>query len=173
MEKKYKLDFKQIILILFLLLNINSIKAQTTGYGCLFNSRIYQQYLGEASPYGGAKMRYYKSNGTYVDINYNNYNSSKPNYYGYECNKVNSFPASQVGPEQKEFVSQGKSCIISTSRGGEINGHGDYVYYSYNNPTYCSTSKPVNVPLDSYIWLLILGVGGIGAFLISKKGYLA
>ena len=177
MEKKYlKLSFKYLtVTFIIFLIKINISNAQTSGYGCLVSSTIYRQYLGEGYPYGrgSQKMKYYKSNGTFVVLNYNNYNNTKPNNYNYECNKVNVFGASSSGPAQQEYVSQNISCVIATNLDGSVSGNGTYVYYSYNNPNYCSGSQPVQAPIDNgYIWILIFAVGGIGAYLISKKGQL-
>jgi hypothetical protein len=59
------------------------------------------------------------------------------------------------------------SCIIGTG-----SDHGTLVYY---NPStyYCPGSPPVNVPLDTHTWLLLLLTGCLGLFFISEKRTLA
>lgn len=144
--------------------------AQTQGYGCLVGNTVYMQYLGEGYPYGtgSQKLKYYKSNGPSAGLNYNNYSSTKPNNYNYECGKINVFSASGGNPAQQEYTTQNASCITSSDLGGPVSGNGTYVYYSYNNPTYCASSPPTQVPLDGQIWMLLLAVGAIGALMIRN-----
>jgi hypothetical protein len=171
----YAIKKIQKFLIIFSIISFNCInaKSQISGYGCLVGSTVYTEYLGEASPYhpSNPPTKFYRSNGNSVALNYNNYSNSKPNNYNYECNKINVFGASSGGPAQQEFTKQGSSCVTSTSLGGPIAGNGDYVFYSYNKPAYCS-SPTVPVPIDDYILPILVCVSVVAFYHISKKSIL-
>lgn len=174
MRSPIKKNQKFILIVFIILFSCINAKSQISGYGCLVGNTVYTQYLGNASPYhpSNPPTRFYRSNGNSVGINYNNYNSSKPNNYNYECNKINIFGSSAGGPAQQEYTLQGSSCVTSTSLGGPIAGNGDYVFYNYNKPAYCS-SPTVPVPLDDYIFPIMICIGGLSAYFISKKAHLA
>ncbi|WP_316783342.1 hypothetical protein [Pedobacter frigiditerrae] len=165
--------FKYIVAVILVLISVFMAKAQTSGYGCLVDNAVYTEYLGEEHPYHPSNplTKFYRFNGNSIDINYNNYNSSQPNNYGYDCTKINIFGASGTGPAQQEYVSQNTSCVTAATLNSSIKGNGTYVYYSYKNPTYCG-GTPMPLPLDDYNWVIILGFALIGGFVISKKGML-
>lgn len=53
----------------------------------------------------------------------------------------------------------------------QVNGVNWGTVYYFNPAD--NSCKPMNLPLDDYTWAILLVVGGIGAFYISKKGLLA
>lgn len=165
---------KFLIIVSIISFSYINAKSQISGYGCLVNNAVYTEYLGNASPYhpSNPPTRFYRSNGNSVGLNYNGYSDSKPNNYNYECNKINVFDSSSRGPAQQEFTKQGSTCVTSTSLGGPIAGNGDYVFYSYNKPAYCS-SPVVPVPLDDYTFPIMICIGALSAYFIIKKGHLA
>ena len=166
---------KYIVAVVLVLISVFMAKAQNSGYGCRIGNIIYTQYIGDEHPHHPSNplTKYYNSNGNKIDIHYNNYDSSKPNNYGYDCTKINVFDASSTGPAQQEYTKQNTSCVTSAYLGGPIIGDGgDYVYFSYKNPNYCSNIPPVGLPIDDYAWAFVLAVGAIGGIIISKKGVL-
>ncbi|RYF15680.1 MAG: hypothetical protein EOO42_16935 [Flavobacteriales bacterium] len=164
---------KYIVAVIIVLISVFMAKAQTSGYGCLVGNFVFTEYIGEEHPYDPSNplTKYYKFNGNNIEINYNNYNSSNANNYGYDCTKINIFGASGTGPAQQEYVGQNTSCVTAANLNSSIKGNGTYVYYSYKNAAYCG-GAPMPLPLDDYNWAIILAVGIIGGFVISKKGSL-
>lgn len=147
-------------------------KAQNSGYGCRIGNFVFTEYLGEASPYhpSNPTTKFFNSNGPRIEINYNNYDNSKPNNYGYDCTKINILKASGTGPAQQEYIKQNTSCVTSSFLGGSIDGGGgDYVYFSYKNPTYCNNTPPMGLPIDDYAWAIVLVTGITGGIIISRK----
>ena len=164
-------NFKFSLIITLLFYNVTIIKAQDIGYGCIIGNTIYKKYLGNASPYhpSNPPTKFYDSTGPNVGINYNHYSNNKPNNYNYICGLVNVFSGSAGGPDQQEFVSQNSSCVISTSLGGNVEASGTYVSYNYNKPRFCYSTPPMPIPLDDYIFPIMICISGLSFYFISRK----
>ncbi|WP_316797828.1 hypothetical protein [Pedobacter frigidisoli] len=160
---------KSIFLLVAMLTSVCSI-AQTSGTGCRIGNNIYTEYLGIAYPYGpDTPIRYYKSPGNNVAINYNNYDGSNPpSYYGYKCGQINYFDASSTGPAQREFTDTNTSCIISSTLGGSISGNGVLANYSYNKSAYCTTAT-MPLPIDDILIPISFLFAGLSVVIIRNK----
>ncbi len=145
--------------------------------GCLVNNVIYTDYLGDASPYhpSNPAKKYYSNLGNSATIYYGSAND------GYHCGFVNVYPASNYWDghqnvpieAQNEITSrESGGCVISSSLGGTPQGgDGDFVTFSMNNASYCST-PPNNLPFDDHLNFIVLAMAGLGAYFISSKGKL-
>lgn len=180
MEKKYiKLRLKYLFIAANLLLFISSANAQTRGTGCRIGDNVYTEYLGMTSYYGNPndKVSVYRANGIRLIV------VNGQGYSGYQCGKINVYEggsrynsstnSNEWYPAVNEVLGtvSSASCMVSNNVNTSSGGKGDIIKFEINNPQYCS-SRPINAPLDNYIWVLIFAVGGIGAYLISKKGQL-
>jgi len=159
--------------IFFSFILISSVYSQTTGYGCRVNNVVYTEYLGMEHPYhfSNPLKKFYRSDGSKIFINFNNYNGSNaPTYYGYQCGMLNQYPASNTGPGQDEAVAELGGCVISKTLGGPIEGDETYVSYNYNKTQYCAI--PVNnMPVDDFIPLFVPFSGILGFMVIRKSKF--
>ena len=121
-----------------------------TGYGCNLGSRVYTQKIG-TSTFWGDQFDVYNSNGTNYPIDWNNTS---------QCNYINA----------NNIVDQKRTCWVNSYVNPTNNNsgvsYGTIVYYS---ATTCSTNPPVGLPLEDYIPLFMIAIGGMGAFVIANK----
>lgn len=141
-----------IVIILFVSLGKAASATTISGTGCMiYGNTVFVDKMGTAS-FGSNNIDVYNSNGTRYIIDYNNSG---------QCDQI---PGNSVRD-------QNKSCWV----GSRVNGPNDQSGVIWGNTyTYTvNTCTPMNLPLDDYTWVILLAVGGIGAFYISKKGLLA
>lgn len=145
------MKFFKIFLLLFLSYNFNAL----ADVGCAINPSggsdggnfIYTTYLGK------------------VTITVNDY--YKPQFENYAgpvslVNNWNENPnACPRHTTTYQSAGSGGDCLIN----GDINKKGNLVYYT---PISCNTTT-VPMPLDDYIPLLVIIVGGVGALFIKKR----
>lgn len=144
---------KSISLIFAILIAISysSNAATVSGTGCNLGNRIYTVKIGTAN-FWGTPIDVYSSTATAYDINWNN-NS--------QCNKIN---ANQVSNNTS------KTCWVNPYVPPANNNSG---VSSGNLAGYTLQTCPqTNLPLDDYIWVVLVIVGSIGAYYISKRGIL-
>ncbi|MFA6277710.1 MAG: hypothetical protein WC622_13225 [Pedobacter sp.] len=141
------------VLMLFTLLSNPSFAHGTStvsGYGCRVGDAVFTQYLG-TTHFWGTTYKVYNSNGQSYNVDYSP---------GEQCNYI----------ESNDIYDQGKQCWVNSYVNPTNNqtgaSYGTYVYYSLD---ICN----VNLPIDDYVWVLLLAVGGVGAYVISKKRILA
>ncbi len=119
----------------------------TSGYGCNLGNVVYTQKIGTTKFYG-TYYDVYKSNGTNYPIDWNN--SSTPL-------QINS----------NNIQDQNKACWVNSYVNPQNNNsgvsYGSLVYYTVN-------PNQTEVPLDDYVGLIIILIGGVGAFALYKKG---
>lgn len=164
------------IICAFILLPLVAL-SQTSGVGCNLNGvGLYITYLGDFPYYGNQSdvRPVYLNSTSSNDFIYRNTMGwkSSGNNYNYICGQINEFGVQNNGPAQTEQTSLNKPCEVGSSRTSPSgnNQHGTLFRYTYNNPTYCSTSRPpTNVPLDDHIWLVMLGVTVLGTLYLSKN----
>jgi hypothetical protein len=183
---------KKLLILFLLILKATFASANDTGYGCMTGEHwVYTQYMGMASVTGAGpeQYRYYSYSGFKIPI----YRGWGHNLYrGYRCGWINvysatSFYDSTIPPYgenvniegEQEYTLQGAGCIISTSLGGQPlstdgqSGEGRYVYYDYNKTDKCGGGTQTPVPLDDYIWVIMMGTVLTGAiFLRNKLAYI-
>jgi hypothetical protein len=164
---------KYILLLVFIFAYSSSF-ADSSGYGCRIDDKVYTEYLGEAYPYGESnpKSKYYKSVGSYIPIYYGHgYNQ----HQGYKCGFINIYPSSSYWngseevpiPAENEITSNSfNACVTAPSLNGAVVRNGDYVGYTYNNTSKCN---PTGVPLDDYMSIILIPFGLISAYLIRKS----
>ncbi|MES2417981.1 MAG: hypothetical protein V4541_07310 [Bacteroidota bacterium] len=166
------------LLLIFFLLPILAFST-TTGTGCkIGNGYIYTDYLGMASPYGPneTKLRYYNSNGNKIPF-YWGYGDNDNR--GYHCGFINVYGATSYYdsvlkknvsiPAENEFsFLGGGNCIIAPTLGATPVAQDSYVSYTYNRTDKCAGS-PQNVPIDDYIWLIVLATAGLGLFFLRNE----
>ncbi|MFI5452583.1 hypothetical protein ACHMWN_10535 [Pedobacter sp. UC225_61] len=119
-----------------------------SGYGCRVGDVVYTQYMGNTSFYG-TTYKVYNRNGQYYNIDYSP---------GEQCNYI----------ESNDLIDQGGQCWVNTYVNPSNNQSG--VSYG-SNVRY--TLDVCNVPLDDYVWVILLAFGGMGAYVIAKKRIIA
>lgn len=129
--------------------------------GCILDSEPNKIYTG-----GGQTKSFYVSQ--YYQPAFHNYTQPSEEFsnayytvYG-NCKYFGSNP-SQLG----RCTVEGKSYIS----GDGVQNIGNEVTYTLVDNC-APVTPPMNLPLDDYNWAIILGVGAIGGFVISKKGIL-
>ncbi|MFD0941779.1 hypothetical protein [Pedobacter boryungensis] len=134
------------ILTLFTLLSNTSFATTVSGYGCRIGDVVFTQYLG-STYFWGTTYKVYNRNGQVYSVDYSP---------GQQCNYI----------ESNNIYDQGRQCWVNTYVNPMNNqdgaSYGTYVYYSVD---ICN----VNLPLDDYVWIMVLVAGGVGAYVISKK----
>lgn len=168
--------------IIFFLLFFPAISFATiSGTGCkIGRDYVYTEYLGMASPYhpSNPKIRYYRSTGPKVPIYWGEGHNQ---YQGYRCGYINIYPASSYYdaeqgknvpiPAENEITSYlSGGCVIAPSLGATPVSQDTYVAYSYNRTGMCTVKPPNNIPLDDYIWLMLVVAGGLGFFFLKGRG---
>lgn len=168
----FKLKFLKSLL--FILIPISSF-AQVSGTGCRIDDKVYTDYLGNAPAYSphNPNKRFYGT-WSYVPI----YNGSGHNQYqGYRCRYINIYPASTYWdgnqnipiPAENEITSSTfGACVTSTTLGGQVIREGDYITYTYMKPGKCAVAPTTELPLDDYIWVLLLIVCAWGCYMMRK-----
>lgn len=167
---------RKLLLLLVLVLNVFTVCADTSGYGCKINNDyVYTEYLGMAPAYTGtAPIKYYKSNGPKVPIYWGwGCNDCR----GYRCGYINVYGATsyydpELGqnvpvPAENEFTYTGESCVIAPSLGAPPVATDSYVHYSYNKTGKCG--PPQNVPLDTEVWMMLAATAMLSAFFLIQK----
>ncbi|MES2448798.1 MAG: hypothetical protein V4546_16555 [Bacteroidota bacterium] len=129
-------------LIILILLCISGFTSNATSYGCNLGNDIYPNPTGKRN--SGGYPTYFNSNP--IAIRW--WEGDK------KCGILSSKIRMRSNTEDK--------C--------EVLGNNWGVVYAYNPAD--NNCQTVQVPIDNYIWILIFAVGGIGAYLISKKGQL-
>jgi hypothetical protein len=141
-----------VLMLLTLVSNVSFAHGSSTayGYGCRLADAVYTQYLG-SSNFWGITFKVYNRNGQAYNVDYSP---------GEQCNYI----------ESNDIIDQGGQCWVNTYVNPTNNqtgvSYGTYVYYSVD---VCN----VSLPLDDYVWVMLLAVGGVGAYVISKKRILA
>lgn len=137
------------VLTLFILLSNASFahgSSTVSGYGCRIGNVVYTQYLGSTN-FWGTTYKVYNSNGQVYNIDYNP---------GEQCNWI----------ESNDIYDQGSQCwannYVNPTNNQNGAGYGTYVHYSVD---LCN----VSLPFDDYVWVMLLAVGGMGAYVISKR----
>jgi len=143
---------KTLIFITFLLLGYGEAFATNdSGVGCNLGNRIYTRKIGTTN-FWGTKFDVYDSNGAAYPINWNRQIVS--------CDNV----------EDYNVKSQAKSCWVNSTvpkentNGGS--GNGDIVSY-----TKCIGKPNANLPLDDYIWVLLVAVAAFGSTYIIRSKF--
>ncbi len=170
------------LLILFLLsLTSTFTFADVSGEGCkIGEGYIYTQYLGTAPAYTGTNpIRYYNSNGPKIPF-YWGYGQNL--HRGYRCGYINVYPASsyydqETGqnvpiPAENEFSFLGPQCVIAPTLGATPIATDSYVSYSYMKTSKCTVTPPQNVPIDDYVWIILITFALVGIFFLRKNAYL-
>lgn len=143
---------KYIVAVIFLVsFGKTSSATVISSYGCRTGDVVYANKMGTTNWYG-ADYDVYDRNGTKYSVNYNP---------GEQCDQV----------EVESISNQGSACWVNSyvnpnNNNTGVGGYGTFVHYTVN------TCTPMNLPLDDYTWAILLVVGGLGAFYISKKGLL-
>ncbi|MES2652331.1 MAG: hypothetical protein V4663_11360 [Bacteroidota bacterium] len=122
-----------------------------SGYGCNLGNRVYTNKIGTSNFYG-TSYDVYNYSGTNYPINWNNTS---------ECNNINA----------NDIDDKKRACWVNTYVNPTNNNsgvsYGTLVYYTLET---CSVNPPVGLPLDDYIWVFVVVIGGIGAYFITRKG---
>ncbi|WP_090992781.1 hypothetical protein [Pedobacter insulae] len=168
---------RKLLILILLMLPAYLVSADISGTGCkIGQGYVYTEYLGSAPAYTGtAPIKYYKSNGAKIPIYWGNGHNQ---YQGYRCGYINSYPASSYYdydtktnvpiPAENEFSYLGEQCVISPYLGGPPISTDSYVSYSYMKTSKCSTDQ-TPVPLDDYVWVVIVGIGALSTFFIRNR----
>ncbi|MBB2144313.1 hypothetical protein GM921_02340 [Pedobacter sp. LMG 31464] len=137
------------VLTLFTLLNTVSFahgSSSVSDYGCRIGDAVYTQYLGSTN-FWGTTYKVYNRNGQVYAIDYSP---------GEQCNYI----------ESNDIYDQGSQCWVNNYVNPTNNqsgaSYGTYVHYTVD---LCN----VSLPLDDYVWVLLLLVGGVGAYVISTR----
>lgn len=140
---------KYIIAIVFILISVFLAKADVkSGNGCRIGDVVWTDYLGSTSFYG-TDYSTYNRNGQLYNIDYNP---------GTQCDYI----------EVSKIQSQNKQCWVNSA----VNPKNDQTGASYGtlvSYTVNTCKAPTGLPLDDFVWVIILVAGGLGAFVISKK----
>jgi hypothetical protein len=152
---------KYIIIITSILVTSQNVSAHygsgssntVSGYGCNLGNRVYTNKIGTSTFYG-TQFDVYNYSGTNYAIDWNN--SS-------QCNYINA----------NDIDDQNKPCWVNnyvnpTNNNSGVN-YGTLVYYSTQT---CSVNPPVGLPLDDYIWIVLLSVACLGVYFIYKRDLL-
>lgn len=166
---------RKLFLLLFLLFTKSFAFADISGNGCkIGQDYVYTEYLGMAPAYTGtAPIRYYKSTGAKIPI-YWGYGFNQ--HQGYRCGYINVYGASSYYdyttkknipiPAENEFTRLGSQCVIAPFLGAPPVATDSYVSYSYMKTSYCA---PVPTPLDTNVWVILIGSSVLGAFFLRSK----
>jgi hypothetical protein len=125
----------------------NSRAAIVSGVGCNLGNTIYTFKLGTTNWFG-TNIDVYSTTTKVYNINWDNTS---------QCDQIN---ANQVGKNGNECWIN--SYVNPTNNNSNI-GHGSLATYTVN------TCPQVNLPLDNYTWVLIVIIGGFGAYGITRK----
>jgi hypothetical protein len=184
---------KFLLLLFFYLVNPFLTFADDSGYGCMVGEHwVYTSEMGTSKVKGAGNevYRYFSFTSHKIPI-YPGYGMNL--HRGYRCGYINRYPASSYYdssippyganvpiPAEQEYTLQGEPCVVSPTLGGPPtatsgqSGMGQYVYYTYNRTNMCGGGGPVqNVPLDDYIWLMLIGAGVVGYVTIVRKNQLS
>ncbi len=170
---------RKLPILLLLLITTKLTFADTSGDGCkIGEGYIYTDYLGMGFPYAGQPgVRYYNSNGAKIPF-YWGYGQNL--HRGYRCGYINIYGASsyydqetgqtvQIPAENEITQWYGQNCAIAPNLSSAPVATDSYVAYTYNRTNMCTVAPTTPVPLDDYVWVILIGSAVSGGYLLRVK----
>lgn len=138
-----------LIFTILIVISYSSSAATVSGVGCNLGNRIYTVKIG-TTIFWGDTYDVYSSNGTAYNINWNNTS---------QCDQINS----------NQVSNKNTKCWVNSYVNPPNNNTG---VSTGNLANYTLQTCQVNLPLDDYIWVVLIMIGTMGTYYISKRGIL-